>query len=431
MQFARRLFLLGLAFFQVVSATLLMAQTNPLQRLEKVLSELSVYQYGQPELWKPDMIEAMRLIYKDPELHEDAEKMLASFRSSNASSEARQAISRDLENLSDLIRSPSIFEEPTEVEVAHLLSLEKRTAQVNEDLLKFAEVFSKEGRKSLALTIYQKLLDRENHFPTRVAAMRGQFRISPEPVAYVMKAIQEADFKLEPHAIRLVSELPDTFEGGLKLLEIEGLDPNSISQLIKILAGRGDPSIHDFVVTYCSSENQQLRQIALESLRHMGKPRDVKFLAEIAADNSDPNRSLAREALYQMPGRKVDDTIVQLMATEDMATQIELIQAVEKRNIVSATKQLIKLSRTNPTVTSQTIKSLSAISPVSGLEAVIDLLTHLKSMEDRKALETAIYRIAARDPDDKEGKKIIQRKLGTTEDKSIRVVLSAILQKLE
>ncbi|MCB1122382.1 MAG: hypothetical protein KJT03_12590, partial [Verrucomicrobiae bacterium] len=61
------------------------AEEPAMVQLESVLNELSGYSYGEPETWKPELLESMREIYQDPGLYDRALRRLKDFQNSSVS----------------------------------------------------------------------------------------------------------------------------------------------------------------------------------------------------------------------------------------------------------------------------------------------------------------------------------------------------------
>lgn len=361
---------------------------DTINRLEAVLASLSSYDYGDPETWKPELIEVMRTVYQLPDTQMHATALMLDFLNSAASSEAKKAVKFNYYSLVDHVVPQSN----------------------NQDL--------DEIRPPSSLMI-------------KVADLNKDFENSKKPITYVKQTLKAASNELRPYAIRLVRDLPDAFRKGSTLFKIDSLNSHNKAQLLRILAVRKDPSIHGLAIHFAQGEDSMLRIAGLISLQTIGNAEDTNFLTEMAASWNDPEKSLAQNALYRMPGRDVDAAISRLlMKTESTEGQMELISAVEKRSIQSATAQLFELSSQDGKVQSRAIRAIALTAPLSSLDGAIDLLTEINTSKQKRELETAIYRIAYRFADDPVASSTIRERMLTSEDPSVKDSLSSILGKL-
>lgn len=361
---------------------------DTINRLEAVLASLSSYSYGDPETWRPELIEVMRNVYQLPDTQTHATTLMLDFLNSGASSEAKKAVRFNYYSLVDRVVPQSN----------------------NQD--------------------WDELLP-PSSLMIKVADLNKDFEKSKKPVAYVKQTLKTASNELRPHAIRLVRDLPDTFRKGSTLFKINSLNSHNKAQLLRILAARKDSSIHDLAIHFAQDEDSMLRMAGLISLQTIGKAEATRFLTEMAVSWNDPEKTLARNALYRMPGRDVDAAISRLlMETASTEGQMELISAIEKRSIQSATGQLLELASQEGKTQSQAIRAIALIAPLNSLDAVIDLLTESDTSKQKRALETAIYRIAYRFADDPVASTTIRERILASEDRSLKDSLSSILEKL-
>lgn len=359
-----------------------------INRLETLLATLSDYNYGDAETWKPEMIEIMRSIYQQETAHREAADRIRAFLDSSASIEAKNAV------------KPAYY-------------------TLRSDPLSDSDV--------------QEVLEDASGSPlmNKVANLNNAFRETRNPVLYIKRNLKTESDELRPHVIRLVRGLPHSFRKGSTLFKIDSLSFHNKAQLLGILAAREDPSIHGLAIRFAKGEDPMLRAAALMSLQTIGKAEDTEFLTEMAASWNDPEKSLARNALHRMPGRDVDEAISHLLLiAESTESQLELITAIEKRNIQSATAQLLELASKGGMNQFRAIRAIALTAPISRLEAVIDLLAENDNAKEKRELETAIYRIAFRFADDAVTSSIIRKRMLTIENPLVKESLSSILEKL-
>ncbi len=365
------------------------ASSQTTEPLAEILAILSDYQFGDVETWRPDMIEAMQAIYQKPDTHRKAAAMMLDFLNSDASTEAKNEISVHYRTLAEDDPVPQANVKPSAKVAASPLMIQ-------------------------------------------VARLNEEFRNSHRPVAFLKRKLNSEPNELRPHVIRLVRELPSSFQKGISLCKIDGLSSHNQAQLLKLLAARNDPSIHSLAVELARSEVPELRIAALESLQTIGKAQDVDLLIQIALSQNEPEQSLAQEALYRIPGKAVDQAITRRLQTERLETQIEVIKAIENRNTQSATSELLAVASQTSGAQLPAIRAIALVAPLSGLSDVIDSLETADSSKVKKELETAIYRIAFRHGDRiEEAISTLRSRMLATDQDSLKASLGAVLDKLE
>lgn len=385
-------------------------QAQELAPLESVLNDLANYEFGDPTPWRPELLDTMRSVYQSTNNQSAAIQLLNDFLRSGASEEAKRIIQKELRTLES--KSPEL------VSSKHLLyEADKRMAQPkdwpgkNEGLLTIAEQLLEIGKKPDALRLYNYLSSNSDDVMIQVAALNGNFHASQQPINILKTALKNSDSTIRKQAIRLVKDLPPDFSNGMQLFDVTSLTDTEEAQLLLLLADRRDPSIHSQAVRYLKGANPILRNAALYVFEVLGQANDVLLLAELVSQDIDSESDLARKALYRMPGQAIDKKIVAILDKSPTGVQIELIKAIEERNITTASNALLEVARSSSDqkVTSESLQAIAMTGTIETLEPLIDLLRAEQDSKVQKNIERTISRIVSRFPDDPLGEELLKR----------------------
>lgn len=506
-----------LLFAFILTAINLEAQSSDdtaVKEIEKILTELSTYQDGEPQYWKPMLIKAMQPVYADQAVQADVEELMIAFLQSDASIAAKKAIYKEFSLIATAASEDEIFEllqdkdladmSLTILDQAHLGTVKQfkkimpkvsTSSQIgilnllgkrkdeqatkilatytNSDEVKtslaaleaLATIGKPDAAKALmnaaknsseilnvgfeeikiraaqhlldngymgeAKEIFQDLYESTEKNPVRSAALNGLFAVSTNKTDFIKQYLKRVNPELRSEVIRLVIKLPDDFKDGKEFFATESLSVQDQAQLITVLGNRNDPSINQIVVDYLNQDDPVLRQTALETLPKVGSAEDVNILADLAATLKGKEKQLAEQALYRLPGEKVDQQIIKLLSNSSPEVKIPLIEAVGERNMVQATEVLFELAESDNTkVKIGAIEALGKVAPPAQLEQTVSLLVKSGSKRERRELEDAVYLIAARNPDPASGSRIITQQLNKlTETDNINSLI-AILGRL-
>jgi HEAT repeat protein len=109
----KKLLLIAILFLTPIFVLQTFAQTakeKAFKEMTKVLAELSAYNYGEPEHWKPKLIEAMKPVYYNEDAKAEVEKLMLLFLKSDAAPEAKQAIQREFSQIASKDSENDILE---------------------------------------------------------------------------------------------------------------------------------------------------------------------------------------------------------------------------------------------------------------------------------------------------------------------------------
>ncbi|HQO75895.1 MAG TPA: HEAT repeat domain-containing protein [Candidatus Saccharicenans sp.] len=197
----------------------------------------------------------------------------------------------------------------------------------------------KENKLEEAARISDLLLGVKLEPAQKVAAFRLKIMAAgPEAKSLLISALKGKDEPSQEAAIGLIAEFfkPDELSSLLSTFNYI-LPPRQI-QFISALSSYPEPQVREFLMKVISSQKDEpLRIAALRTLSRVGDATTVEFLAERAAQTKGLEKTAARESLASLPGKAVDQKILELLGTTTrQEIKNELLFSACERNMVAA-----------------------------------------------------------------------------------------------
>ncbi len=216
-----------------------------------------------------------------------------------------------------------------------------------------------------------------------------------ESLDIVMEALKSGDPDMMAVAIALVRDIEGPEVTAALSKELPNLPTSGQIQLISALADRGDKTALPAVMKMTDSEGESVRIAAFKAIGQLGDASSVTSLAEAAASATGAEQKAARESLWRLRGRGVDQAILKAIESSEDNVKEELITAVGQRNIVSGIDVLLKSAKdTEAKVARESFKVLKMIGSQDDLPAIIELMLSAKSASVRSEAERTVAAIA-------------------------------------
>lgn len=208
-----------------------------------------------------------------------------------------------------------------------------------DSMVRIAQGQIKENRLEEAGKICDLLLGVKLEPAQKVAAFRLKIMAAgPEAKSLLISALKGKDEPSQEAAIGLIAEFfkPDELSSLLSTFNYI-LPPRQI-QFISALSSYPEPQVREFLMKVISSQKDEpLRIAALRTLSRVGDATTVEFLAERAAQTKGLEKTAARESLASLPGKAVDQKILELLGTTTrQEIKNELLLVACERNMVAA-----------------------------------------------------------------------------------------------
>jgi len=249
-----------------------------------------------------------------------------------------------------------------------------------------------EGQKDAALAIYKSVYKPSEPVVLRVTALTGLVAATGESsVPLLDAAINQEEPRLRLAAIRALAGMPGPAASKTLLSRMRQLPPDAQVQALSGLADRGDRGTRTAFDDMLKAPDTAVRVAALEGLGKIGDKTAVMVLAHTAATATGDEQDVARQSLYTLRGRDIDQAVVEALAMGDAKVRVELIKAAGERAIRAAAGPLLAAAEDdNPEVRREAIRALRDTAGPERAPALIALLLRVRVSSERRDAERAL-----------------------------------------
>lgn len=250
-------------------------------------------------------------------------------------------------------------------------------ARVPEAYLKGAE----NANPTAALPIFRKLYAADVRPVVRAGALNGIARTGgSQALPMLTEALHGSDERLQTVAIRamaasapngLTAEMPKISEAGQV-------------RVLGVLAERGERSALPAFIAALQSPSKPVRLAAIEGLTQVGNASVVTTLARIGAGEDTDEQTAARASLAQLPGRDVDQAVVDGIVSAELRIKLELIRAANGRGTAAAAPVLLKMARdSSDDVRRESLRALRGTASADNMPELVALVVNPARADDR------------------------------------------------
>jgi HEAT repeat protein len=309
---------------------------------------------------------------------------------------------------------------------------EKYLLQATDAYLQCAEHFMSQGQPYAAAAIFKEIYQSNESAHMRYASLRGMIKSSDEnSTGIILKILRSNQKEMHNIAIQLVAEIPPSSDIGDIARFLPQLQAEEQVQLLAALAGRKESSAREVMISSVESDNDEVRIAALKALGINGDAGVVPILAAAAASGSGTEREVAREALYRLNAREVEDFIIRLLPQSDSSIKVEYIRALAARHVPDAEEILFNtVADTNLNVRLEAIKALKELGSAQYMEKAVESHIAAKTLQERKEWEKTMVAIASRFPQGASPATGILSKLDQVEETNTKGSLIEVLGEI-
>ena len=256
-----------------------------------------------------------------------------------------------------------------------------------------------------AAEAYRNLMASGQPTHIRMAAFRGLVLASGSDAgALIIGQLQGNDPALKQMALVLARQVPGEAFTKAVAGQLETIEPSRQVTLLQILGERGDKAALPQVIKATASQDEGVRQEAIQALGMLGDASTVPVLAAIAATAKGKDQAAARDSLNRLTGPVIDDEIVTQLVkapADDTALRCEYIRALGSRQAMNSVPDLLELTAdTQPKVRGEAYKSLAMIAGSDAVPRLVERIKNLKDEGDQKMAEAALVAAATRSAKD-------------------------------
>ena len=267
----------------------------------------------------------------------------------------------------------------------------KRAA--DEAYLKAADNLVERGNKSAGLPIYRKLYAATEPPIVRAGALNGLIRTDPQVGTVLLEALRGTDARLQSIAVRALAQS----SGKQLAADLQKLPEPARVRVLGSLAERRESTALPVFLASLKDPSAAVRLAALDGIGVVGDASTVGTVAALAAGDAEPERAAARLCLSRIPGKAVDQKIVDDLGSADAKLRLELIRAAGARGTAAASPALLKLARdSNDEIRREAVRALretASNAEVAGLAAlVVNPVSAGERVEIGRSLAAALRR---------------------------------------
>lgn len=272
-------------------------------------------------------------------------------------------------------------------------------SKVAQALVECAGWLTKDGNKSVALKLYEKLYASNNELPIRQASLRGIVQNSEsQGVDLIVKILKSDASELHTAAIGSINLLNEKSSLKRLLNSINDFSTAIQPSVINLLAEKKEKSLLPVAQKLAFSQDQQTRIAAIKALGAIGDESTVQTLVKIISSNIQPDRGIAITSLKNLTDKSCDREILNFLRKSDSLTKIELINVAMERNIFEASTELLNICRstTDKSIQSAAFKALGQLGKPDIIPDIVTLIINSKNIFAREEAESAVIAVAAK-----------------------------------
>jgi len=293
--------------------------------------------------------------------------------------------------------------------------------------LKCAHAMADRGENAQAFEMFKKLYQPEQTTTIRVASLRGMTYSSPDKAnQLIIEAAESDDLTMKTAAIQIIGEHSEIKDIEPIVSMFDDFAPLQKIQFLSAMANRSETSFLPQTIEAAKSSEESVRLAAYRALAKLGDASTVSILVNAAASSRGNERNVARESLYSLKDKRVNNEIVQQITKAEPKTKVELIRSVSQRQIKNSSEILLKTAKDSDR--NVRIESYRSLQDIAGFEQLPELLELIMDIENASELNEAVRAIAyASQSEPEKSIDLVLAKLDSTQEKEKRTVLMKIL----
>ncbi|MEI7730644.1 MAG: HEAT repeat domain-containing protein [Verrucomicrobiota bacterium] len=271
-------------------------------------------------------------------------------------------------------------------------------SEVAEGCVRCAERYLNEGNNKEAIRLYD--LVRNSSVPRQriIEAIRGAILArKSEGLPLLMEQLRSEDRARFGIGLRTARELSgrDVTLALAEELERSGQDRQAL--LLLVLADRADAAALPTIQKAARSGPKKVRLAALTALDRLNNPAVVPVLLDVAAENDPDLEKAARVALARLPGKEVDNQLLNRLPQSAGKMRQVLLELAGQRQIAGALPLAMQcLNDADAVVRSAAIATIGLLGEEKQIADLIKQLKQTQAAKDQGDLEKAMLAIASR-----------------------------------
>jgi HEAT repeat protein len=271
---------------------------------------------------------------------------------------------------------------------------------VAEGCIYAAERLMAGGNAIDAAAIYEQVRTAKVPKQRVIEATRGMILAQgSKGIPLLVEQLRSDDKQMFQIGLMTARELPGKGVAEAVAAEMGKATPERGALLLLILADRGDATASPAMLKIAKTGSKPTRIAAIRVLASSSSAASVPLLFEIAAEKDIEIANAAKLALLKMPGKGVDEQIIERLNKAEGNSLLSLIELVGQRRLQATKPLLIALDSPNAQIRSAALTALGETIGQNDLLILVARVTSPKRPEDMLAAEKALRAACIRMPD--------------------------------
>jgi HEAT repeat protein len=268
-----------------------------------------------------------------------------------------------------------------------------------EGLFRCAEVHAAEGRRDVAVEIYDQLRELDGPHQVRGGALRGAILArGKDGVALLREHLRSDDYILFSAACQTALEMPGSEVTEALTAAVNRLPADNQILVIWTLGKRADPAALPALFALAKKGKKSVRAEAIRALPQIGDASATPVLVELLADADSDISKAAKEGLAALPGRQVDAAVMRMLNSNQTNQRLTALELIGRRRMVSSVDELLEAAGDDDAKVRQAaLKMVGELGSPSNVSAVLDLLMGFEGSRDLSAAEQAVTALCMKD----------------------------------
>ncbi len=282
---------------------------------------------------------------------------------------------------------------------------------VCEGLFRCAEALVAEGRRDVAIAIYDQLRSVKGPHQVRAGGLRGAILTRRKgDLRLLRRHLRSDDYIMFSAAVQAAQELPGPEVTKALTAELKQLPADNKILVIQTLGKRGDAKALPALFAAAKSGEKPVRIAAIKAMPDIGDGAAVPVLVELLGDSDREISKAAQEGLAALPGRQADAAVMRMLNSSDTDRQLKALEMIERRRMTKVSSALLKATRDDDeSVRTASIRVLGDLAGEVQFPVLVELLVNAGSSSEIRAAERALSATCTREAKPSAGKVTIRR----------------------
>jgi HEAT repeat protein len=269
---------------------------------------------------------------------------------------------------------------------------------VYEGLFRCAETAVADGRKQIAIEIYDQLRKLDGPHQVRAGALRGAILTrGKDGLSLLQKNLQSEDYIMFSAACQTALEMPDKEVTQALTSAMNQLPVDKQILAIWTLGKRGDPAAVPALSAAAGTGEKSVRIAAIKAMPEIGHPSAVPVLADLLGDTDGEISKASREALAAIPGEEADAAVMAMLNKAETEPRLTALELIGRRRMYKSVPALLKAAQgPDAKVRPAALRRVGELGSPAEFSELLNLLTQYESNQDLAAAEQALSSVCTR-----------------------------------